>query len=371
VRDTLLGILCIVVLCGILVAGLWPFRSPKNGATWLKGRNGLLFSDYATVIGAGALTGRGLGDSTDCSIEIWIPAVANNQGGTILSFYTPKHPLEFSLHQSLTDLMLQSVSSNPSGRMRRERAYVSDVFSKGRPVFVTITAGAYRTSIYIDGNLIRSVQGFRITPLSGAGGLIVGDTPRQPNTWSGQVRGLAIYSTELSPSRVLRHYSTWTNTGLPDIIGQDRTAALYLFDERAGDRIHNHAGPGADLFIPGTYTVMDKVLLEPFWEEFTMSLSYWTNVLKNIVGFVPLGACFCAYFALVKRSGRASLAAVIVGFAVSLTIEVLQGYLPTRDSGTTDLITNTLGTWLGVLLYCAANARWNQLSWPFRTASVG
>ena len=192
----------------------------------------------------------------------------------------------------------------------------------------------------------------------------------QQDTWSGQVRGLAIYYTALSPATVLQHYQAWTKTGQPEAAQNDHNAGLYLFNERAGNTVHNYAPAGADLLIPGTYTVLDQVLLEPFWEEFNMSWGYWEGLLKNIIGFVPLGFCLYAYLLLSRHSKRAERITVMLGFAVSLTIEVLQSFLPTRDSGTTDLITNTLGTYLGVLLFRALSNALPSIA-PWATRQTG
>jgi glycopeptide antibiotics resistance protein len=82
-----------------------------------------------------------------------------------------------------------------------------------------------------------------------------------------------------------------------------------------------------------------------------MSGSYWRAVFKNIVGFIPLGFFFYAYLVTLRSIRRPALVTVVLGAAVSFTIEALQAFLPTRESGTTDLITNSLGTWIGVLSY--------------------
>ena len=370
----LLGILCIASLSGILVAGLWPFHAPRNEVTWLKDHNGLRFGDYGTVMSTSALNRTGLPDNGSCSVELWLRAAGADNGGTILSFYAPNQPLRLSLHQSLSDLMLRSRRPNSPGRVRRQRIYINDVFRQGQPVFLTITSGSRGTTVYVNGTLARDTR-FRIVPSDCTGRLIVGDSTQRPDTWSGEVRGLAIYYNELTASTVLQHYHAWTQKGQLEAGENEHLVGLYLFDERTGNIVHNHAGMGADLFIPGTYTVLDKAFLRPDWDQFSMHGGYWLNNLKNVVGFVPLGLCFCAYLALIRKTKRPGLVTIILGFAVSLTIEVLQGYLPTRDSGTTDLITNTLGTWIGVLLYNAAKARWNcttrHLSEIARTFSEG
>ena len=352
IKEPLLGIACIAILGVILTLGLWPFHAPRNEVTWLQDRNGLRFGDYGTVTSSGVFQAASSPHESSCSIEIWLQAALADNEGTILTFYVHPQSLRFSLHQSITDLLLQR------GSARAARIYVDGLFRSAPSTFVTITSGAQGTTVYINGTAARTAPQFRLAASDCTGRLILGDSALQQDTWSGQVRGLAIYYSELPAATVLRHYHAWTEKGQPGVGQIEHLAGLYLFNERAGNIVYNHAGPGVNLVIPQTYTVLDEILLKPFWDEFNSSWGYWMNVLKNMVGFVPLGFCYYAYLTLVRKSKRAGIVTVILGFAVSLTIELLQALLPTRDSGTTDLITNTLGTWIGVLLSRAASAQW-------------
>jgi len=342
----LLGAVCIAVLCVILSLGLWPFHIPKNDVTWLGNRAGLRFGRFSTAISSGALQMTGSPNETGSSLEIWSQPGRIWDSGTLLAFYTPENMFQFSLRQSQRDFELQT---------GKTRLYVDDAFPRTGPMFATVTSGPQGTLVYIDGVLTRTAPRFRLTPNELTGWFVVGDSPGQGDSWKGQLLGLAFYRRQLTASQVLRHYETWTRSSGPEIAQDERNLALYLFDERAGNVVHDKAASGVDLHIPDRYMVVDQILLEPFWHEFSMSWSYWGAALKNIVGFIPLGFCFYAYLSTAGIK-RAAGITVLLGFLVSLTIEVLQAFLPMRDSGTSDLFTNTLGTWIGVMSYEAAGS---------------
>jgi hypothetical protein len=287
---------------------------------------------------------------TCCTIEIWAQPHPYQNSATLLAFYAPENSYRLRLRQSLTDLRIQAEIPNGPHNTDIKNFYVPEVFRRGRPVFITITSSDRGTKVYIDGRFVAVDSQLRIPKSAFTGRILLGDSPLQPDSWSGQIHGVGIYDAELNAAQVFRHYDTWTKNGRPAMSAQERSVALYLFDEHTGRIVHNQVKSGIDLYIPERYMVVNKIFIEPFWKEFSMSRSYWSAVLKNIVGFLPLGFCFYAY-AAVLQSKRATLVTVFLGGVVSVTIEILQAYLPTRDSGMTDIITNTLGTWGGVLLY--------------------
>jgi VanZ family protein len=218
-------------------------------------------------------------------------------------------------------------------------------------VFFTISSGERGTSIYVDGALAKVSRDFRFSKEDWTGQLVIGNSSVTVDTWSGQLKGLAIYNRELPASQVMQHYQSWVGSGRPDTSSPDGAFALYLFNEGSGDAVHNLADSAPDLVIPERFFVLHKRFLKRPWNEYHPGWHYWTDVGINIAGFIPLGFFFCAYFSLVRRVEHPAAVTLALGFAVSLTIEVLQGFLPTRVSGMTDVITNTLGTAVGVIAF--------------------
>jgi VanZ family protein len=350
-----LGLLCASILVGILIAGLWPFHAPRNDVSWLHDGNGLHFGKYGVMLATDAWSPRDWKERTDCSIEIWLQPDRVDRGGTILGFYSPGNRIvTFSLHQSLDDLLLRGAAAY-SQSLVKNKWYVEHVFGENKQIFVSITSNSRSTAVYVNGKLARTSPRFGFSMADLAGQFVVGNNPIVDNGWQGQLRGLALYNRELSPAEVMRHYVTWTALSTKEIKSEN-PVALYSFTEGAGNVVHNQMDSGNDLKIPQRYLVLHQQFLERPWDEFDPSWAYCQDVLINIGGFIPLGFFFCAYCSMARSFERPLLASIIFGAVVSCLIEVLQSFLPTRDSGMTDIITNTLGSGIGAVLQASMDA---------------
>jgi VanZ family protein len=294
------------------------------------------------------------GDSP-CSIEIRLQPERSDSSGTLLAFYRPaSQAIPFALRQSLGDLVLVRNGQKPLDK--RNRVYIDEVFSSAKPVFITITSSDTGTAIYLDGVLTKKVTSFKFSSSDLTGRLVVANAPNTNNSWSGQLDKLAIYNRELSPAEVLQNFhekaeELMNKTALD--IGDNDLVADYRFNEGQGSVIRSVVNSAPSLQIPERFFVIHQPFLERPWDEFRPDWNYWQDVAVNIFGFIPFGFFFRAYFFLIRKIRRATWLTIAFGFATSLTIEVSQAFMPTRDSGMTDLINNTLGTTLGALL-CAS-----------------
>lgn len=351
VYERLVAASCLGVLAIILVAGLWPFHSPRNQATWLAGQNGIRFGHHGTLVSAGKFS-SGTAANSSGSLELWVEPEIAAKKKTVLTFDGSDHPGEpFSLLQDNDALEIRRHNVDGAGIVHTGVCTVGGIFHQGQSVLVAITLSEHQTAVYADGvpAKICAIAGSSTNNLSGT--VVVANSGVVSNSWPGKILGLAIYQGKLNAVETIRDYESWTRDGRPQLAEAKTPAALYLFDEQSGAIAHNQISAATDLRIPAHYLILHPMFLESPWREYRPRWSYWTDVAVNVAGFIPWGFCLAAYLYSVKGIARPAAAIVLSGFVVSFIIEVSQAWLPTRSSGCTDLITNTLGTALGLILY--------------------
>jgi hypothetical protein len=351
-QSKLLGVICAFVLLGMLVAGLWPFHAPRNAVSWMGTGTGLLFGKDGSIVSASPFKARAAQGDNSCSLQIWLEpsGIDSGAGGMILAFYSPERQVApFALRQWRGGLVMEHEGQGISGK--RTETYLGDVLNVQKPVLLTITSGEAGTVTYAEGRLVKKFANLAISNQDLTGQFVIGNAPTTAYSWSGQLKGLAIYNRQLSAAEVSQSSVDWTKGSDLDLTKHEGAAARYLFDEGHGNVVRNEVDSSTNLLIPERFFVLHPEFLERPWDEFRPGWRYWKNIAVNVVGFIPLGFFFYAYLSHVRKCKYPAALAIALGFAVSLTIEVLQAFLPTRDSGMTDLITNTFGTAVGVMAF--------------------
>ncbi len=116
---------------------------------------------------------------------------------------------------------------------------VNDGLQEKQLSFLTISSSSNGTSVYFEGTLKKFFPHFQISYKDIAGQIVLGSSTVQPDTWPGEVHGLALYSRELRPQEVSQSYREWIGGQRGTALVSNDTIPRYVFHERAGNIVHD------------------------------------------------------------------------------------------------------------------------------------
>lgn len=327
----------------------------SNHVSWLSGRPGIHFDKYGiayTQLDKNLLAGKTLSqDGFSIQMVIQPESFKHNEFSHILSLHDGRDPDQLLIGQWRSYIIVMN-GDDYAHRRKTKRIYAQLASAPLEPVFFSITTGINGSSIYINGQAVQSDIGLTLSiPDGNRPELIIGNSVYGTNSWQGEVFGLAIHNHELSPGAIASSFQTWSEEQQFSSTGEERPVLLYLFDEKTGGSVINHAGGTFPLVIPSRLPLLKKHFLTGIIPESGLNRSFFMDAAINLAGFIPLGFFLSAVFldlnGIFKK--KAILFAVLFCFLTSLNIELLQAWMPSRSSQSLDLILNTFGALIGAI----------------------
>jgi VanZ family protein len=338
--------ICIAFSLVLLFAGLWPFRfRTANNVQWIGGSNGLRFQQFGIVSGKEPLFGPGnLVDlALPFTIQMEVRPREEPSGSLprILSVYDVEGRELFFLGQWRSELILRILKEERSFHLRN-RETGADGLKKDVKHSIVVRSDSNALTLFLDGVPANTRSGVDLSLLSdkrGPAWMVLGNSPSGETPWRGDLLSLSFYPEAFSPDNI-------ESRGIPPVIRYDFSEGSGAVCRGDADSLHN-------LVIPPVFRAPKRGILVPPWRVQKYDRSFWKDVFVNILGFIPFGFFFYAWLrkSSIGKDFTTFLLVALLGAAISLAIELLQVFLPTRDSSFTDGINNILGTCVGIWLF--------------------
>jgi len=363
--DRWFGRLSLVIVAGYFVVGFWPFDfHPPNRVSWLKNQPGLHFEPCGIAYDPAPLPTSATQPSANFTVELRLQAhhePANNVFN-ILTIHNPRQPFDFTLCQWKQDFLLRATTQPRPRTGKIPEAGVDNALSEGKAQFITVRGDGTGTDFYVNGLATEHFPHFVLDAEALDGQLILGNNASGKNSWTGSLLGLALYNRALNTAEIARHNALWMQGHAGQLTNASGLRALYLFDEGRGEQAMDSSENRHYVIIPTIFQPVHRAFLIAPWKDLSYYHLDYSDIAMNILGFMPFGFCFFLYRRLRKPNQRIGnvLLVALTGATVSLTIEIVQAWLPNRVSSVMDLLTNTTGTLLGVALALAIQrvVRW-------------
>ncbi|MBN2160887.1 MAG: VanZ family protein [Spirochaetes bacterium] len=353
----------IAILCTIITVGMWPFDfHPKNKISRSPDGQGIVFRSNSLVCEHPATTDPGLLNSLidpeEMTIEFMVKPLieANANISAMVTFYDSTDPEIFLIGQWKSSLLLRIRSSQSGNNFSYQERGVPNVFFPGRLSMITLSMNGSGTAVYLDGSRRAFLPDYHLRTdrrsLRNAR-LVLGNNPAIQYPMDGGLYGLALFNRALSPTEVKKHFGFWNSHDYENLRTSNGIIALYPLNEKAGPDIRNIVNSRNNMVIPDSLFAIKKIVLGRPWARFWKSAHFYYDILINILGFVILGFFLITLIASYTgiSSVKYTLLSILIGAGMSFAIELVQVFMPARTSSITDLLCNTIGTVIGVLIF--------------------
>ena len=393
-----LAIACLYTYIALLFfVGFWPFNFAQTNMVTLDMTNGLQLITPATVYTQ--TPPEKLLNMKEFTIFLSLSSDYLGADGyaRILTHSLDEDRMNFMVGQWKDSLVFKVKVDNKTMPVHFE---TEGILNKNEKASILIVFNGNELISYKDGEIKGRMKTglIKFSHWNGSYPLVIGSEADGMYTWQGTIYSVAVFDRALSPNDMETLPSHITNLSPViwyDFQRKDENVAGYRLQVNGLEKQNKalnwltnktnetnktnqtavnpplnysptqHAvvtdlgrGMPADLIIPYYFKPYKKPVLEKVyvrWEEYRKNL---LDIVINIAGFIPLGFLLSMYLTQKGLTfSKALMLSIVAGFVISLTIELLQYFLPTRTSSMPDLIANTMGTALGTLLR-VKNVEW-------------
>jgi hypothetical protein len=351
--------LSVLMLLGILYFGLNPrgFHA-ENNVTWIKDQNGIRLGRYGIAYTNSPFNSPASHSHKPNSLSVEIalkPDLSRHHGFEFLLVMHNGEDSKQLLFGKWRSWIIVMNGDDYGNKKKTKRIAVRGALLPQKIRFITITSGQEGTKVYLDGRLAKVRKDLVLEVPDGKTEtrLVVGNSVYGRNSWTGDIYGLALYGYALTTKDVELHFERWSREHNFAFAKDDAPQVLYMFNEKAGEKALDRSGGNHHLEIPWRMKILKRELLLAPWYGFKLNRSFVVDIAINILGFIPFGFFLSA--TLLSRGGfvekHSCLITVLTCLVISLFIEIVQAWMPSRSSQMLDVILNTLGAWLGAMFY--------------------
>ncbi len=338
--------LFILVLLVTLFFGLRPKGySFINQAKWFEDRNGIYFEKYGIIHSENELQKLTIFDEINIVMALR-PYHIDKKLSKIITIIDKKNKEILAVEQWTDELMVTVYSS----KMRTSVLGFSGALSKDTTRSAFISVNRESISISIDSVTKNRRHRFLLPEdFLKEGRLIVGASAEGRNPWQGEISYLAIFNSFM-PDTIRDKLLLNATQLLNEFQSGFRPTALFTFKTEEGTTISDRSGNSWNLTKPVLTRVFRKIYLKCI-PEFDRPGSFLSDTIINFLGFIPLGIiCHIMLTQFIRKGKRSLFLTTLVCFFISLGIELVQVYIPTRTSQLPDIILNSAGAYVGAIM---------------------